>query len=66
MQDALFVKNVLKALGLKVKLSILASIENSGEVDIGNNLSVGGRTHHMEIKQNFLWELIEASIIEFQ
>ena len=46
-QDALFVRNILKSLGLKVKLPILASIDNDGTVDIGNNWSVGGRTRHI-------------------
>ena len=39
--DALFMENVLKLLGLKVKLPILASIHNGEAVDIGNNWSVG-------------------------
>ena len=61
---ALFVKNIMKSLKLKVKLPILASIDNGGSVDIGNNWSVGSRTHHVEVKWNFLWELKEAGIIE--
>ena len=65
-QDALFMKNILKSLWLKVKLSILASIDNSGAVDIDNNWSVGGRTRHVEVKQNFLSKLKKAGIIEFQ
>ena len=36
-QDALFVKNIMKSLGLKVKLPTLASIDNSRAVDIGNS-----------------------------
>ena len=59
-QDALFMKNILKSLGLKVKLPILASIDNGRVIDIGNNWSVGGRTWHIEVKQNFLQELKEA------
>ena len=65
-QDALFMKNILKSLGLKVKLPILASIDNGRVIDIGNNWSVGGRTWHIEVKQNFLQELKEAGIAEFQ
>ena len=54
-QDALFVKNIVKSLGLKVKLPLLAIIDNGmAVVNIGNNWSVGGRTHHIEVKQNFL------------
>ena len=58
-------KNILKSLGLKVKLPILASIDYGGAVD-ANNWSVGRRTHHVEVKQNFLWELKVAGVIEFQ
>ena len=65
-QDALFVKKILKSLRRKVKLPILASIGNGGAVDICNNWSVGGRTHHVEVKQNFLQELKEAGIVEYQ
>ena len=49
-QDTLFMKNILKSLGLKVKLPILASVDNDGAVDIGNNWSFGGRT--VMLKQN--------------
>ena len=59
-------KNILKSLGLKVKLPILASIDNGRAIDIGNNWSVGHRTCHVEVKQNFLWELKEAGIVGFQ
>ena len=45
-QDALFMNNILKSLGLKVKLPKLASIDIDGTVDVGNNWSVGGRTCH--------------------
>ena len=53
-QDALFMKNILKSLRLKVKLHILACIDNGRAVHIGNNWSVGSRTCHVELKQNFL------------
>ena len=45
---------------------MLANINNGGAVDISNNWSVGRRTHHIEVKQNFLKELKEAGIVEFQ
>ena len=49
----------------KVKLPILASIDNGRAVDIGNKLSLG-TTCHVDVKQNFLWELKEAGIVELQ
>ena len=65
-QDWLFAKNILKSFGLKVKLLMQASIDNGRAVDTVNNWSVGERTCHMEVKQNFLQELKEAGIVEFQ
>ena len=38
MQNTFFMKNILKSLGLKVKLPILASIDNGEAVDIGGVL----------------------------
>ena len=35
-QDEFFMKNILKSFGLKVKLPVLASIDNGRAVDIGN------------------------------
>ena len=66
MQDALFMKNIPKLLELEVKLTILASVNKNGAVDFGNNLSIDRRTCHVEVKQNFLWELKEACFVEFQ
>ena len=37
-----------------------------GAVNIGNNWSMGSMTHQVEMKQNFLQELKEAGIVEFQ
>ena len=62
-QDALFMRTILKSLGLNVKLPIFASIGNGGAIDIDNNWSVGRRTCHVEVKHNFLQELKE---VEFQ
>ena len=52
-QDSLFMKIIMKSLGVKVKLPMLASINNGRAVYIYNNWSVGERTCHMEVKQNF-------------
>ena len=37
--------------------------DNKGAVDLANNWSVGGRTRHMDVKQNFLRELKENGFI---
>jgi hypothetical protein len=41
-QDMLYCKNILKSMGLKVKLPMLLQMDNKGAVDLANNWSVGG------------------------
>ena len=56
-QDMLYYKNVLKLMGLKVKLPMLLEMDNKGAVDLANNWSVSGQTRHVDVRQCFLREL---------
>eukprot|EP00957_Ditylum_brightwellii_P195171 14870290-Ditylum_brightwellii.AAC.1 len=51
-------------MGLLVELPMLLEIDNSGAVDLANNWSARGRTHHMKTRMFFLRDLKEAGIIE--
>ena len=53
-QDMLYAKNLLESIGLKVELPIVLEIDNKEAVDIINNFSVGGCTHHIYVEQHFL------------
>jgi hypothetical protein len=59
-QDMLYGKNLLEAMGLEVELPMLLEVDNKGLVDIINSFSVGGRTRHIDVKQCFLRELKES------
>ena len=65
-QDMLFAYEIVKSLGLKVKLPMKAAIDNSGTVFLANGWSIGGRTRHVEVKTNFLREMKETGMFEFQ
>ena len=56
-QDMMFVYHVMLGMELKVKLPMILYSDNTGAVQLANNWSVGGRTRHVDIKQNFLREL---------
>ena len=56
-QDMMFVYHVLLGMELQVKLLMTLYCDNNGAVQLANNWSVGGRTRHVDIKQNFLREL---------
>jgi hypothetical protein len=53
----MFVYHVLLGMELQVQLPMILFCDNKGTVDLANNWSVGGRTRHVDVKQNFLQEL---------
>jgi len=56
-QDMMFVRHIMINMDLEVELPMILHCDNKGAVDLANNWSVGGRTRHMDVKQNFLREL---------
>lgn len=65
-QDMLYVKNVLESMQLQVELPMILEVDNRGCVDLANSWSVGGRTRHIDVRQNFLRELKEQGTIKVQ
>jgi hypothetical protein len=59
-QDMLFVRQIIKSMGLKVKLPMILSVDNQGVKELVNNWSAGGRTPHVATKAMFLRELKEC------
>ena len=60
----LFTMRVLESIGLKVKKPMILKVDNKGTKDLANNWSVGGRTRHIDIRNYFLREHKEQSIIK--
>ncbi len=65
-RDMLYVWNVLKSMGLKVKLPMTLEMDNKGAVDLANNWSIGGCTRHVEVQQCFLRELKESKVMDIR
>jgi hypothetical protein len=61
-QDMIYAKHVLESLGLQIETPMVLQMDNKGAVDLINSFSVGGRTHHIDVRQCFLQELEEAKI----
>jgi hypothetical protein len=62
-QDMMFAYHIMTSMLLTVKLPMILYIDNQGTVDLANNWSVGGRTRHVDVKQNYLRELKEKGFI---
>ncbi len=65
-QDMLYVRHIIKSMGLKVKLPMILEIDNKGAVDLANNWSIGGGTRHVDVRQCFLRELKESKVIDIR
>ena len=65
-QDMVYVKNVIKSLGLTVELPMILEMDNRESIDLANSWSVGGRTRHVGCKLNWLRELKEEGITEYR
>ena len=65
-QDMMFVYHVVVGLELRVKLPMTLYCDNNGAVQLANNWSVGGRTRHVDIKQNFLRELKDNGLLKVE
>ncbi len=55
-QDMLFAYEIVKSLGLKVKLPMKVAIDNSGTMFLANRWSSWGQTQHVEVKTNFFYK----------
>eukprot|EP00957_Ditylum_brightwellii_P068054 5166452-Ditylum_brightwellii.AAC.1 len=62
--NMLYVKRLLKYMDLQVELPIILEIDSSGDINLANNWSPGGRTCHMGKRMTFLCDFKEAGIIE--
>ena len=63
-QDMFYVQNILKLMGLKVKLIMLHEMDKKGVVELANNWTVGGHTRYVDAWQCYPWELEESKVID--
>jgi hypothetical protein len=63
-QDMLYIQNIFKSMGFKVKLPMTLKVDNKGAVDLANNWSIGGCTRHVDARQCFLRELKESKVMD--
>ena len=59
-QTMLFVRQILNSVGLSIEKPMILEIDCKGTVNLNNNWTVGGRTHHISVKHFFLRDLKES------
>ena len=49
-QDMLYIYRLMDSIGLFVELPTFLEMANKGAVDLANNWSMGGWTHHVDVR----------------
>jgi hypothetical protein len=62
-QDMLYIYRLLESLELEVELPMVLEMDNSGAVDVANSWNVGGRTHHVDVRNYFLCKLKDQGLL---
>ena len=62
-QDMIHQRHILISIGFEVELPMILEVDNQGCVDLANNWTAGGRTRHVDVRQNWLRELKEKGIL---
>jgi hypothetical protein len=63
-KEAIFARNVIESMGLKLDYPIVVRVDNTGAIYIANNHAVGQRTKHIDIRAHFVREYIEDGILK--
>jgi hypothetical protein len=63
-KEAIFAKQVLESMGVKLAFPIIIKCDNVGAIYISNNYSVSQQTKHINTRQHFIREYIEDEIIK--
>ena len=62
-QDMMYAYRILMSLGLEVETPMILEMDNKGAVDLANKWSVGGRTRHVDVCNNFLHQLKDQGLL---
>ena len=63
-KEAIFVKNILDSVGIKIELPITIRVDNVGAIYLANNYATSQRTKHIDIRAHFLREYIESGVLK--
>jgi hypothetical protein len=63
-KEIMFVKQVLEAMRIGMKLPIIVQIDNVGAICLSNNYLLEQRTKQIDVRRHFVQEFVEDGIIE--
>jgi hypothetical protein len=63
-KEAIFAKQVIESMGIKLEFPIEVKVDNTGAIYIANNYSIGQRTKHIDVRAHFVREYIEDGILK--
>ena len=65
-KEILYIMQILKFLGITVKLPVKVHVDNMGAIFLANNSISGTRTKHIDIKMHFIRQYVEDGIVQIE
>ena len=63
-KEIMFVLQLLKSMGIKVKLPIIVRVDNVGAIFMSKNITTSNRTKHVDIRTKYVNEYCEDGILK--
>ena len=63
-KDVKFVVQLLKTIGVQVKLPVIINVDNVGAIFMSENVSTTNRTKHVDVRYHFVREFIEDGFVK--
>ena len=62
-REVKFVYQVLRSMGMEMKLPIVVRVDNIGAIFIGSNVSVSQRSKHIDVRYHFVREFVHEGFL---
>lgn len=63
-KEIMFVLQLIKSMGIKVKLPIIVRVDNVGAIFMSKNITTSNRTKHVDIRTKYVNEYVEDGILK--
>ena len=63
-KDVKFVVQLLKSIGVEVRLPVVINVDNIGAIFMSENVSTTNRTKHVDVRYHFVREFIEDGFVK--
>ena len=63
-KEVSFVYQVMKSMGIELKLPIVIRVDNIGAIFMSENVAISNRTKHVDVRYHFVREFVQDEFIK--